>query len=115
MNILIKNGTIVTEENRIKNDLLVVGDKIKDVKQQFSESEIPDGTRVIDAGGKYVLPGLIDAHTHYQLVSRGTVTADDFYNGSVLAAFGGVTTVVDFSDHIYGKELKEEPLQEKGS
>ncbi len=107
MNILIKNGTIVTEENCIKNDLLVVGDKIKDVKRQFSESEIPDGTRVIDAGGKYVLPGLIDAHTHYQLVSRGTVTADDFYNGSVLAAFGGVTTVVDFSDHIYGKELKE--------
>lgn len=50
---------------------------------------------------------MIDAHTHYQLVSRGTVTADKFYDGSVLAAFGGVTTVIDFSDHLPERRIAE--------
>ncbi|MCK5671800.1 MAG: amidohydrolase family protein, partial [Spirochaetales bacterium] len=52
----------------------------------------------------------IDAHTHYNLVSRGTVTADKFYEGSVLAAFGGVTTVIDFADHLPLKKISEGTL-----
>ncbi|MBO4719153.1 MAG: hypothetical protein J5658_04680, partial [Prevotella sp.] len=54
-----------------------------------------------------VMPGAIDAHTHYHLVSRGTVTCDSFAEGSRLAAFGGVTTVVDFADHNRGQGLVE--------
>ncbi len=107
MNILIKNGTVVTDSGLFREDLLVEGSRIKTRKEKFSDNELPDSLRIIDASGKYVFPGFIDAHTHFQLVSRGTVTADKFYDGSVLAAFGGVTTVIDFSDHIQGKRIPD--------
>ncbi len=107
MNILIKNGKVVTAERIESKEILIEDEKIKAVKNSFSESELPSGLEIIDAAGRYVMPGLIDAHTHYQLVSRGTVAADKFYEGSVLAAFGGVTTVIDFADHLPGKEICE--------
>ena len=107
---MIKNGTLVTGEETRKGDILISGEKIKDIKDRFREDEIPSGAEIIDAGGKYVFPGFIDAHTHFQLVSRGTVTADRFYDGSVLAAFGGITTVVDFADHLSGKRIAEGSL-----
>ncbi len=107
MNILIKNGTLVTDRQELQKDLLIEGEKIKAVKQHFEETELPDDLEIIDATGMYVFPGFIDAHTHYQLVSRGTVTADKFFDGSMLAAFGGVTTVIDFSDHLPGKRIVE--------
>lgn len=110
MNILIKNGRLVSAEKTENKDILIVGDKITTVKNSFSESELPLDLKIIDADGKYVMPGLIDAHTHYQLVSRGTVAADKFYEGSVLAAFGGVTTVIDFADHLPAKEISEGTL-----
>ena len=107
MNILIKNGKLVSEDKIVDKDILIVDDKIKELKNSFSKSELPPELIIIDADGKYVMPGLIDAHTHYNLVSRGTVAADKFYEGSVLAAFGGVTTVIDFADHLPGKEIAE--------
>ncbi len=107
MNILIKNGTLVTEKEQVRKDLLIQGEKIKAIEETFAQEELPPELKVIDASGKYVFPGFIDAHTHYQLVSRGTVTADKFFDGSVLAAFGGVTTVIDFSDHLPGKKIVE--------
>ena len=110
MNILIKNGKLVTEDKIEDKEILIVDDKIKDLKASFSKSELPSELKIIDAEGKYVMPGLIDAHTHYNLVSRGTVAADKFYEGSVLAAFGGVTTVIDFSDHLPSKEISEGTL-----
>ncbi len=105
MNILVKNGTLVTDRIQMRKDLLMEGEKITAVAAEFLPEELPSDLTVIDAEGKYVFPGFIDAHTHYQLVSRGTVTADKFFDGSVLAAFGGVTTVIDFSDHLPGKRL----------
>lgn len=107
MNILIKNGKLVSEDKIEVKEILIADDKIKELKNSFSNSELPSDLKIIDAEGKYVMPGLIDAHTHYNLVSRGTVTADKFYEGSVLAAFGGVTTIIDFSDHISGKKIAE--------
>ncbi len=107
MNILIKNGQVITDSKTLEMDLLIEGEKIKAVKDKFNFKELPADLKVIDASGQFVLPGLIDAHTHYQLVSRGTVTADKFYDGSVLAAFGGVTTVIDFSDHLPERRIAE--------
>ncbi|MCK5197405.1 MAG: dihydropyrimidinase [Spirochaetales bacterium] len=105
MNILIKNGRLVSAEKIEDKEILIVGDKIKSAKDKFSASELPTNLDIIDARGKYVMPGIIDAHTHYHLVSRGTVTADRFYEGSILASFGGVTTIIDFSDHLPGKKI----------
>ena len=93
--ILIKNGTLVDIEWKMRSDILINGSKIERVAPSI---EVRDDMDVVDASGMYVLPGIIDAHTHYHLVSRGTVTADSFVEGSRLAAFGGVTTVVDFAD-----------------
>ncbi len=111
MNILIKNGRLVSADTIDNKEILITDEKIKAVKDSFSAADLPSDLKVIDAGGKYVMPGLIDAHTHYNLVSRGTVTADKFYEGSVLAAYGGVTTVIDFADHLPSKELAAGTLQ----
>lgn len=94
--LLIKGGIVIDGNGRRQADVLISGSKIRKVDRQLSVS---DASRVIDAGGLYVLPGVIDAHTHFHLVSRGTVTADSFPEGSRCAAFGGVTTVIDFADH----------------
>ena len=96
--LLIKNGLIVDTEWTRHSDILVDGAKIVRIAPHIDETKLPQGSSVVHADGLCVLPGIIDAHTHYHLVSRGTVTADSFEEGSRLAAFGGVTTVVDFAD-----------------
>ena len=99
MSIYIKNGKVATEDSIKLLNILIEDDYIKKVDKadNFTESEIGE-SKIIDAEGCYVLPGMIDAHTHYLLKSRNTVTADDFYSGSIASAFGGVTTFIDFID-----------------
>lgn len=94
---LIKNGLLVTSQGERKADILIVDSKIAYISENLDVS-LMEEARTIDATGLYIMPGLIDAHTHYHLISRGTVTADSFIEGSRLAAFGGVTTIVDFAD-----------------
>jgi dihydropyrimidinase len=96
--ILIQNGLLVDTEWVRHADILVEGSKIAHIATKIREEDVPEGTEIVHADGLCILPGLIDAHTHYHLVSRGTVTADSFSEGSRCAAFGGVTTVVDFAD-----------------
>lgn len=95
---LIKQGLVVDTEWMRHSDILVMGSKIVRVAPSIDERALPPDTTVVHADGLCVLPGIIDAHTHYHLVSRGTVTADSFPEASKLAAYGGVTTVVDFAD-----------------
>ena len=102
--ILIKNGLVTDDKCSRKADILIKNEVIEQIGTSIDESNID---RVIDAEGMVVMPGAIDAHTHYHLVSRGTVTCDSFVEGSRLAAFGGVTTVVDFADHNRGQGLVE--------
>ena len=61
---------------------------------------------MIDAAGKYVLPGCIDPHTHLDMPFGGTITADDFESGHISAAFGGTTSHVDFCLQGEGPELR---------
>ncbi|MGM0601803.1 MAG: dihydropyrimidinase [Bacillota bacterium] len=98
--ILLKNARIVDEKRIYKADMLIEGEKISSISKpgSFSEVENSENLKNIDLSGKYIFPGIIDAHTHYYLKSRNTVTADDFYSGSISAAAGGVTTVIDYID-----------------
>lgn len=97
-NILIQNGLLIDTEWKRRADILIKGSKIIKIAPHISEDSLTEKANIVHADGMLVFPGLIDAHTHYHLISRGTVTADSFREGSRLAAFGGVTTVVDFAD-----------------
>lgn len=107
--ILIQNGLVVDNNQMKKADILIKDGLLSKIAEKIPVSccnqDIKEDVKVVNAEGKIVMPGLIDAHTHYHLVSRGTVTCDSFVQGSRLAAFGGVTTVVDFADHNKGMGL----------
>src|SRR4030065_232385 len=92
MRTLIKGGTVVTASETFPADVL-----IDDAKIAFLAADLPpDGATVVDARGKYILPGGIDVHTHLELPFGGTVASDDFYTGHKAAAFGGTTCHIDF-------------------
>src|SRR4029453_11144059 len=99
MSILIKNGTIVTATDQYVGDLLVEGERITTIGSSLTMQ----ADRVIDAKGKYVLPGGIDVHTHMDMPFGGTTSADDFESGTVAGAFGGTTTIVDFAIQYKGQ------------
>jgi dihydropyrimidinase len=107
MSLLLKNGRLVTTEEINKRDILIEDEKIKTIKENFNPEEIPKKCQTIDLKEKYVFPGIIDSHTHYHLKSPEITTADDFYSGTVSAAFGGVTTFIDYSDQLKGHSLFE--------
>ncbi len=90
--IAIRNGRIVTSSQLYSADLLIVDEKISVI------GELPDVAvdRTIDAGGCFVMPGGVDPHTHMDTPTMGTVTSDDFETGTVAAAVGGTTTIIDF-------------------
>ena len=86
----IKNGTIVLEDKVIQGDLLIEDEVIAAIGQDLEA----DGGQVIDASGMVVLPGGIDVHTHFN-IDVGVRSVDDFSTGTIAAAFGGTTTIVD--------------------
>jgi dihydropyrimidinase len=92
MKTLIKNGTLITASDTFQADILIEGDRIALIGQAL---QIPDAEPV-EASNKLVLPGGIDAHTHFDLEMFDTVSSDDHYTGHKAAAFGGTTTVMDF-------------------
>lgn len=92
--LIIKNGLVVSPSSTVKCDVAVNGRKIAGLGH-YDESE---GKRVIWAEGKYVLPGVIEAHMHCQAPFQGCLGANSFYEQSVSAAFGGVTMYMDFAN-----------------
>ena len=104
MKTLIKNGTIVTAVDQYRGDVLIEGEKIAVIGMSL---DIPaeNVDAVIDATGKYVLPGGIDVHTHLDMPFGGATSADDFETGTIAAAYGGTTSVVDFAIQYKGQTL----------
>lgn len=100
---LIKGGTIVTASDLYEADILIEGEKIVAIGEQHEAYE----AEVIDAKGKYVFPGGIDPHTHLDMPFGGTTTKDDFESGTIAAAFGGTTTIIDFCLTTKGKPLQD--------
>ena len=92
MKTLIKGGKLVTAEKTFSADILVENDKISQIGQNLQAPE----AEVLDASGKFILPGGVDPHVHLDLPMAGTVSSDDHYTGTKAAALGGTTTVIDF-------------------
>ena len=102
MKTLFRGGTVVSGKGTKKADVLVDGEKIVQVSRTITPQA---ETRVIDITGKLLLPGFIDAHTHFDLDVAGTTTADDFASGSLAALHGGTTTIVDYACPNKGESL----------
>ncbi|GHH99045.1 dihydropyrimidinase [Neobacillus kokaensis] len=100
---IIKNGTIVTASDTYQGEILIENGKITQIGANLNAA----GAEVIDAKGCFVFPGGIDPHTHLDMPFGGTVTKDDFESGTIAAAFGGSTTIIDFCLTNKGEPLKK--------
>src|SRR5689334_2547404 len=100
---IIANATVVSAEGQKQADVAIQGEKIAAVGKSLPR----DGATVVDAAGKYVIPGGLDVHVHLELPFCGTVSSDDWNTGTRAAARGGVTTVIDFAIP-YGQQSLED-------
>ena len=99
--LLITNGLLVTSEAVSRADLGITGGRIAAIGEKLA------GRETIDATGKLVLPGAVDEHVHLEMPVGEFASSDDFYTGTVAAACGGTTTVIDFSEPGPGQSLVE--------
>ena len=98
---LIRGGLVVVQEEVSPGDLLIHGEEIAEV----GDLEGVQADRVVDASGLLVLPGGVDTHVHFNDVFMGTVSVHDYLTGTRAAAFGGTTSVIDFSNQVPGGSL----------
>jgi dihydropyrimidinase len=103
MRTLIRNGRIVTAVDDYHADLLIEDGTISMIARSIDV----EADRVIDAKGHLVIPGGIDPHTHMDLPFGGTSSSDDFETGTIAAAHGGTTTIIDFAVQSHGQALNE--------
>jgi dihydropyrimidinase len=103
MSVLIKGGRVITAADDYVGDVFIDGERISLIGESLDVA----ADRVIDASGKYVLPGCVDPHTHLDMPFGGTVTIDDVQSGQTSAAFGGTTTHVDFCIQAHGQTFAQ--------
>ncbi|MEX1124681.1 MAG: dihydropyrimidinase [Acidimicrobiia bacterium] len=104
---VIKGGTVVTANASTQSDVLIEGEKVVALAAPGSHDWEAGADKVIDAAGKYVIPGGIDVHTHMELPFGGTRAADTFETGTRAAAWGGTTTIIDFAVQTKGQNLMD--------
>src|SRR6059058_6347598 len=101
MKTLIQNGHVITATDNYTADILIEGETVSVIGAKLDiEADV-----TIDAGGKLVIPGGIDPHTHMELPFGGTSSSDDFFTGTRAAAFGGTTTIIDFAVQTKGESM----------
>jgi dihydropyrimidinase len=103
MSVLLKNGLVVTTTGSYVADVYVEGDRIKTIGTGLAVK----ADETVDAKGKYILPGAIDPHTHIAMPFMGTTSADDWKTGSIAAACGGTTCIIDFNLQGKGESLRD--------
>jgi dihydropyrimidinase len=101
---IIVNGQIVTATDTYTGDVAITAGKIAAIGSGLPHQ---NAGKIIEATGKYVLPGGIDVHTHLDMPFGGTTSADDFETGTRAAAFGGTTTLIDFAIQYKGQSLRK--------
>ena len=101
MRVLIKNGQVVTAVDNYFADILVADGVVEVIGKKLDL----DADVILDATGKLVIPGGIDPHTHMELPFGGTFSSDDFHTGTIAAAHGGTTTIIDFAVQQHGESL----------
>ncbi len=99
--ILIRGGKVVVADSVYQQDLLIRGEKVAAIGDLSGLH--PD--EMVDAGGLLVLPGGVDTHVHFNDIFMNTISVHDYYTGTLAAAFGGTTTVLDFSNQAPGNTL----------
>ena len=103
MSLLIKNGRVITAVDDYNGDVFIENETVTLIGKSLGV----EADRVIDAKDKYVIPGGIDPHTHLDMPFGGTVSADDFETGTLAAAHGGTTTLIDFAIQTKGHSTLE--------
>lgn len=103
MGIVLRGGTIVTAVDYYKADVRMEGEKVVAIGKEII---LPEDI-ILDVEGYLLLPGGVDAHTHFDLPVGNTVTADDFTSGTQGAIMGGTTTIIDYATQFKGQTLKE--------
>jgi dihydropyrimidinase len=93
---IITGGTVVSADRLVKADVAIAGERVAAVGKGLARRTEAAGATVVDAAGKYLLPGAIDVHVHLDMPFCGTVSSDDYDSGTRAAARGGVTTLIDF-------------------
>jgi dihydropyrimidinase len=106
MRTLITNGHIVTATDDYMGDILIDGEKITAISSPGAFGQL-QADSILDAQGKYIFPGAIDVHTHMELPLPTTVASDNFETGTIAAACGGTTTIIDFANQQRGHSLAE--------
>ncbi len=106
MRTLVTNGHIITTTDDFPGDILIDNEQISAVASPGTFASL-QSDMVLDAQGKYIFPGAIDVHTHMELPLPTTVASDDFETGTIAAACGGTTTIIDFANQQRGHSLAE--------
>src|SRR5213082_375111 len=101
---VIRNATVVTATDTYRADVGISGDRVTAIAAQLPTE---NAGRIIDAAGMLLIPGGIDVHTHLDMPFGGTTSADDFQTGTIAAAFGGTTTLIDFAIQYKGQTLRQ--------
>ena len=108
--LLIRGGTLVMHETTVPADVWIEGGLIKAIGNDLAGTPsclLLSDAEVVDASGLLVLPGIVDAHTHLRLDTGTYQAADTWLEGSRAAAFGGITTVVDFATQFEGQSFEQ--------
>src|SRR5216110_1575105 len=103
MSMLIKNGRIITATDDYVADVFIDGETVSAIGRKLPMK----ADQTIDAKGKLVIPGAIDPHVHMELPFGGTISSDDFKTGTIAAAFGGTTTIIDFAIQSKGMTITQ--------